>query len=396
MKNGESRAVRTLLAQSSPPYKRVLAGLEETDVKGWRNIRPGAVYNLRVPHQPPPGARRNRGVVRASKPRASESSQPAWTDTTSYMSGELDRSYNYVYRGGLSKHAGGSEPLPYLPLPPLPASQCRAYSCVHLDTALSRNRQPERDMLARIVAMQLKPELLVEQIVIENRLRTMNFGDLHRLNLEGVGVDPKSIHKLDKGMWFDTVKSRSAPVLSRLQNPVRRTTKRRKQARQPLDWCTLNNTDAARILQEDPGPNLGLGSPRGGLGGPQGDLGGIMEGANHFGMEGGRDHLSMERSLLETREALAGTTSYRLPANPQDPPRPLHMQHRCLQEAGEQAKVRETVPNHHTAARVPVVSPTLRPMQRPDRWEMGVASGAEQIWRPERVKYTSKLRSLGW
>lgn len=413
-KSGEYQVVRSLLAQSSLPYKTVLPGLEETDVKGWRKIRPRAVYDLRShPQQHPPGGRKRRSTARGHKHRASSPSRPGRADPASYMSGTVDHNHNYVYSGGLSKHAGSAEPLSYLPLPPAPHPQHKAY---HLDPAHQyhthqpyHTHQQDRDVLARIVAMQLKPELLVEQIVIENRLRTMNTDNTHNLrhlNLEGVGVDPKAIPELDKGVWFQA--SKSAPTLPSVsQSPQHRKNKRRKQRQSHLDWCTFN-ADTAR--------DAGLG----------GRLGGTIDTRLQGGIGedlGQEDHLSMEQNLLQTRQALAQATSYRLPKlqsipkvpyrspvdlytsqetpmctlnalheppnlqmTPKAPPGPLQQQ---FQGEVEHTRVCDLPPPH--SLQIPVVSPSLR------AWGSGVDGRAGQhTWKPDKVKYTSKLRPLRW
>ena len=409
-KSGESQVVRSLLALSSQPYKTVLSGLEETDAKGWRNIRPQAVYDLTSHPQQHPMPRKRRGSPRGHKHRASSSSHPRRADPAAYMSGSVDQNYNYVYRGGLSKRAVSSEPLSYLPLPPAPPSQHKAY---HLDPAQQyRTHQPDRDVLARILAMQLKPELLVEQIVIENRLRTMyndNTHNLRHLNLEGVGVDPKAIPELDKGVWFQaTQASKSAPSLPNVsQSTHRRKTKRRKQRQSHLDWCALN-ADTAR--------DAGLG----------GRLGAALDSRLQGGMGedlGQEDHLSMERSLLQTRQALAQATNYRLPklqatpkaphgspashhapqapptcapSSPHEPPNlqmtpdaPHGPPHQDDMEHPSHPRSRD-VPSTHSL-HIPVISPSLRT----GNWGVDGRAG-ELTWKPDKVKYTSKLRSLGW
>jgi hypothetical protein len=325
------------------------------------------------------------------------------------MSGELDESCNYHYKGGLSKHALSAEPLPYLALPPPPSrSRRRAFSTVHLDP-LHQTQQQEKDLLAKIVAMQLKPELLVEQIIIENRLRTMNVGnhDVRHLNLEGMGVDPRAIPKLDKGVWLQATKaSKSMPVLSSMTQ--HRKTKRRKRSppNTHLNWCTLNADSAREDSNTGPGQLGGLNSAFGGH--RTGQVDAVM--GEDYGIETEVDHMTMEKSFIQTRQALAETTSYRLPKlqvtsstlqnsqspqatfqrplNPQVtptvPPRPLHQN---IYDAME----RQHAPSH--SFNIPVVSPSLRAgVGGLDRsWK-----GTEPTWKPDKVKYTSKLRSLGW
>ena len=168
------------------------------------------------------------------------------------MSGELDANFNYVYKGSnqLNSSKQSNRPLTR-PLPPTPPSTAKIRSILastYLDPAAPYHTTPRMDTedarldLARIVAMQLKPELLVEQLMIENRLRCMNLENHQQLNLEGVGVDPKSIHQLDKGAWLRAVKSKSTPALGSMQaNSHRKSRRRRNMPNHPvLDWCALN------------------------------------------------------------------------------------------------------------------------------------------------------------
>ncbi len=250
--NDGSQAVKNLLSQSNHPYTHLLSGPKEMRFGRWESIRPRADYNLSLLfllHPPPPATK---------KPKNSYKSRPSLhharvggeeSDPSHYMSGELDESFSYVYREGDSR-----EPhLPAVasgPASRIPESVHPYYPPVfNLDPVLPYKSQekmsPElRIDLARIVAMQLKPELLVEQIVIENRLRTMTPADVQRhLNLEGVGVDPRSIRELDRGMLL-TVKSKSTPALDshiHKANNHRKVKRVRPRQRPPLEWCSFNS-----------------------------------------------------------------------------------------------------------------------------------------------------------
>jgi len=83
-----------------------------------------------------------------------------------------------------------------------------------------------RSDLANIISMQLKPELLVEQLIIENRLRTTRLAAFPPL--EGIKCDRNGTNqKLP-------TKSHSTPTLV----PQHRKHRRRK-PRAPLEWCEL-------------------------------------------------------------------------------------------------------------------------------------------------------------
>lgn len=403
MKNRESQAVKHLLSQSQLPYKHVLAGLEELDVSGWRNVRSKAVYDLTSPQKLKHSHRYGGRAARAHKPR-SLLQQPVMTNSgASCMSGELDQHFNYIYKGGLSRYAGSAGPLSHLPPPP-PLSSYQRYrlpSTLHLDPAFphhsANQMRPEGRLdLAQIVAMQLKPELLVEQIVIENRLRTMNIGSLSHLSyLEGIGVDPKSIHDLDKGMWLQAAARKSTPLLSGLQTQHRKTNKRRVLRRFPmaLDWCTLN-ADASNDVHVNPV-----------------NPGGLMEG-NNYGMEG-RDHLNMdERSrynmegydaegrghynteapLLQVGSPLSVNTRYRLPQlSFQTAANPSQFSTRGLRGSVIQREhVREGAGK---SLHIPVVSPSLRTERGGEASGLGSPEG---YWHAKNVKFVNKLSSLGW
>lgn len=97
-----------------------------------------------------------------------------------YMSGELDENYTYVYKGGLSDRAeGGASENTRTQYPfHCPPQLQKHVQTVTLEPSLSNDASAHeascRAELSRILSLQLKPELLVEQLIIENRLRTMS------------------------------------------------------------------------------------------------------------------------------------------------------------------------------------------------------------------------------
>lgn len=328
------------------------------------------MYDLTSPAAPPPpgGRRRHGTVVRKAKSSPSHQQRREACESAthnSYMSGELDQSFNYVYRGGLRSAA--TPPTHHQALPPISLHYLYGVpSTVHLDPALPYQPQNQTEYAiranwARIVASHLNSDLLVKQIMIENRLRTMQMDrDLGRLNLEGIGIDPKSIYELDKGAWLQRSSSNS---LLLADSPThRKTRKKRPQPHQQLslDWCMLN------------AQSRGVG----GLGGP-----------NVMG----------EKALLQTFDE---PTKYRLSRlTPDDvkPPHfaipppvakpPYHSANRRLQELLERDRVREASAGR--PIHVSVVSPSL------GMGAHGTTSAPELYWQQDsKVKHISKLRSL--
>ena len=427
----ESAAVKKLLSHSSAPYMRVLAGLEQDgeggkEVSGWRNVRPTAVYDLRKgrqqrgggghrPHHHHHKERRSSAVQKVSLAMPGGDLEGHSPD---YMSGELDSSFNYHYNKRGSSRLRKRDKEPHLPPPPPPTSSCQQHPRLHSYTTLGLqdplysyhspyhiDEPPpdSRSELAKILALQLKPELLVEQIIIENRLRTMNVGgggSLHHLNLEGVGVDPKSIHELDRGAWLQAVKSSSMPALPGMRTQQNRKPSKRKTRRRqavPMDWCG--------VLNHNGGPHQ--------VGGGAHQLGGGADmGAEELeGEEGEGRHV--DSSLLQVRAPLPlqEGARYRLPQ--------LHSHSTSIAASTSQLKSKCTRSHHHSISQaeyesmssptgagaggrslqIPIVAPSLRTEGQGE--EVGGGGGVAgqlggEYWQQNKIKFVNKLRSLGW
>lgn len=404
----ESSAVKNLLSLSSKPYDvEMMKGLEDFSVAGWQKVRPKADYDITL--LDPARITRQRTThhhhhlqhrKRRSSSLASKQSPPEL-----YMSGDLDESYSYVYREGLSKRGeqdssatSSSAPFP-LSSPPYhlvttPASattQHKFPSVVQLDTTLpySRSTKEQVEMdLARLVALKLKPELLVEQIVIENRLRTMG-----PLNTEPLGYGHHGYSVLDldhigsnSGPPPNSVAAvRSMPALSGTVAASATTHRRKGQRWRPkphpsLAWCTLN-PDSIQAGNNSTSSN------------------------NHTGMtvtttsanKGG--NLVMDGSLINAHQTAgsSNSTRFRLPrlltqsgqAPNMTPPQQQQQQQRRLMD----------IPRRQSAVGLPVVSPSLH------LGGVVKAEPAEQLWQQyhdyngsssNQVKYANKLRSLQW
>ena len=276
----DSAMVRELLRLSNSSYNRLLKSPVVNGFSGWDKIQPCAVYDSTPRSTPPPKPTQQKKSYRSVRnQRAKPATAPP---SMSYMSGELDENYSYVYTPGVSKRCrreiarnSGSNPATYLPpgppvvYPPMASAPVqksqKVFSTVYLDPNISQSpalRQKEAQLqseLARVIKMQMKPELLVEQIIIENRLRAIGGMKSHSnrsLNLEGLGVDPKMIPNLDKGASplrkKDSQQSRSAPsllphpLLPHQQPPKPPSKMKPKKRVKPLlDWCSLHNTEVA-------------------------------------------------------------------------------------------------------------------------------------------------------
>ena len=225
---------------------------------GWKQVRPGAAYII------PQEIRRKKhayeyGAVIPIERRLQQVTIPQdcplnkhSSSQCPYMSGYIDDAYSYVYKEGLSSKSNGEGP----PSPHSMYKRFHTQTTAKLEPAiLYRHPDPNTQLdIARIVAMQPKPELLVEQLLIENRLRMMSLAAFPNLNLEGVGVAS------DKGERLSN-KSGSAPSLrvatqqhQRVQTQHKEKRRKRK-VQVPLEWCSLNSgserSPQLRQLKED-------------------------------------------------------------------------------------------------------------------------------------------------
>ena len=141
---------------------------------GWRPIRPSAVYDLTKP------TTRRRKIVPAPAALSVVSKGDETRVECPYMSGELDENCAYVYKGGLSDRAeGGASENKHAQYPfHYPPQLQKRVQTVTLEPSLLNDASAHaascRAELSRILSLQLKPELLVEQLIIENRLKTMS------------------------------------------------------------------------------------------------------------------------------------------------------------------------------------------------------------------------------
>ncbi|XP_064393786.1 uncharacterized protein LOC135341203 isoform X2 [Halichondria panicea] len=247
----EKQDLSVLLSSSklSTRWQESSVGVEQRkSFCGWKLIRPAAAY---VVTQTPSVTRRKKILlpdadshpsrhVKFDSTSTGRSSKLADYPYMSNMTGHLNEDYSYVYREGLSSDVSGNSVYPFYKHFP---TQTR--STIELEPVVQyRCPDPSTQIdISRIVSMQLKPEVLVEQLLIENRLRTMSMAALPTLNLEGVGVSS------DKS----SQKSDSAPLLRK--SSYQNVKKKRRKPYAQLEWCSLNagsdNSPQLGRLRED-------------------------------------------------------------------------------------------------------------------------------------------------
>lgn len=176
---------------------------------GWKATRPSATYELTKTRS----SSKRRKVVPA--PPATNTLPQGSNDAKEcpYMSGELDKNYTYVYKGGLSdrgetRRRASAAADTALPMQP------QLQKHVQTVTLEPNNASPHmqelarcRAELSRIMSLQVKPELLVEQLIIENRLRAMSLSAFPVLG----GIDSQCRNN-------ERAYSHSTPVLWTLPN----------------------------------------------------------------------------------------------------------------------------------------------------------------------------------
>ena len=225
---GEASSLRSLLSLSGP--SSILTALISNRVEdmngGWKAVRPCAEYGC----TPAERRRRSHGPAVTPLRKRGEDEREEYP----YMSGHLDEEYSYVYSRERSSKPSSC---PVRPLhPPMYHRQMvlpdpvMPYRAAQLDP-------PAHSELTNLVAMQLRPEILVERIVIENRLRTMSLAAFPVL--EGIGCGRNSAAKQTASS-----KSKSTPMLV----PQHRKHQRRK-PQFSLEWCPLSKQPVMGNLQ---------------------------------------------------------------------------------------------------------------------------------------------------
>ena len=211
----EEDALDCLISCSSSCYRSLLAGptlLNKVTPSRWENVRPRAVYDLTnnlhsLNYPPKRRIKRHSGnqfaLARGAVSLPNLRSKAALSHkefTESYMSGYLDENFSYVHPGGLSERSGAIEehklhketPLYHHSMEPLQKQTSHSVSMhtLTLDSVFASRlyaaqMDPRtRNEISRIIAMQLRPDILAEQLIVENRLRNL---DLNAFPVLGLG-----------------------------------------------------------------------------------------------------------------------------------------------------------------------------------------------------------------
>ena len=239
----EAASLKALLSFSEVPYSSADAGpvtnhpAEATC--GWKSARPCAEYDTAAK------VSRKRTTKFPAAPNHNPPrtglSQDGGTDT-SYMTGRLDEGFSYTYPGGLRASIPKYGAL-YNSQNPIPQPTYRR-QIVSLNPVIPfRSSQLDPNAhteLATIMAMQMKPELLIEQIIIENRLRTMSLNAFPILGI-GPGINNTSHMKLPP-------KSFSSPSLPQHRKHKRRKFRPAPAPKPQMEWCPLASTGSRAEL----------------------------------------------------------------------------------------------------------------------------------------------------
>lgn len=167
----EWRHKDTLLQTSRKTYsvvpERVVVNDNYEQLSGWKITVPKPLYKIYP--------KRNRQTVsKKNNPLLHNKLYPVIS-----MGGRLDEEYDYVYDGGLSTRVPSCTALvessqSTIKLKPCP-SQCVPLTHLNplvLDKSVAISDTVRHD-LRRLVQMQMKPDIMYERILIEQRLRTM-------------------------------------------------------------------------------------------------------------------------------------------------------------------------------------------------------------------------------
>jgi hypothetical protein len=206
-----------LLCSDSPYDADVLPGPPQASSKevlaitGWEKVRPSAVYDLwpAITYQEPRRRKRQsndqallRDVV--SMPNlCTKADSRSETQKWSYMSGQLDEDFSYVYTGGLSERCCKANAEAEYKKSSHDSQKTSVSTCnLVLDPASlfsSRHHayvEPALTQYDEISKIQLKPKLLAQQLRVENRLRNIDLNahpDLQKDNVRSSGREKGDI-----------------------------------------------------------------------------------------------------------------------------------------------------------------------------------------------------------
>ena len=196
--------INCLLSCSGSPYLEMLSRppIPRKAISGWENVRPHAVYDLSAAssHEEPRMRRKrhftDQALLRDVVSMPNLCTKPySGTQKWQYMSGHLDEDFSYVYTGGLSERSDKANTKAENKKLSHDSQRTSVSTCnLTLDPAsLFSSRQSayveprtQYGEISKMFAMQLKPKLLAQQLLIEKRLRKVDLNarpDLQKDNV---------------------------------------------------------------------------------------------------------------------------------------------------------------------------------------------------------------------
>ena len=178
------------------------------------------------------------------------------------MSGYLDENFSYMYPGGLSDKSGAIEhklhkegPTHHCNTKPLQNQTTHSVSThtLTLDSVFAGRLHAAqmdsrtRNEISKIVAMQLRSDVLAEQLFVESRLRNLDLNAFPLLGMGNSGGGGGSSLESARGKSLSIsapplINSASLIQAQRQQSHKKREKRRRKQqeSKAPLDWCPIS------------------------------------------------------------------------------------------------------------------------------------------------------------
>lgn len=240
----ENRLFTLSQSYSSLPHT-VTDGSSEVATR-WRLIFPSPTYLLAA------GSKREKKNKTTSKTQLHNTSH----GYTSTMGGQLNDNFDYIYEGGLSTRVSGSmtslsqtDHTHHYPH----RVTLRPVILNRSENILNRTKQE----LARLVELQLKPDIVYDGMVIEQNLRSV---DLDRLptdySMPKLIRSPQSNSHQSVPIQSMCVAIGQLPSMWRRKDPfvLQRNKKTKKNQPKPFDWSVINQSSAAfkrgRVDQE--------------------------------------------------------------------------------------------------------------------------------------------------
>ena len=287
----EEEVLGCLIRCSDSCYRTLLAGprlVNKLTPSRWENVRPSALYDLTNLHTANSQQRRRtkrnssnqyplaRGAVSLPNLRTTKVAPSHKEFSETYMSGYLDDNFSYVHPGGLSERSGTIDehklhkesPTHHYNAEPLKQRQTSQSVSTHtltLDSVFASRLYAAqmdsrtRSEISKIVAMQLRSDVLAEQLFVESRLRNL---DLNGFPLLGMGNSGSLESARGKSLSIsarpiiNSSSHNNIQAQKQQQSHKKREKRQRKQQESkfppPLDWCPISIQETADVPFSSP------------------------------------------------------------------------------------------------------------------------------------------------